>query len=458
MSAVSPALKRAGEERAASPWPELAQVMSLSAACAMLSGLLSAAAVKIIAALAGPAAIGLLSTLQQIRDTALTAASLNGGAALAQGASALAGRSRANYLRTAAMLLAAATALAAGFLAIAPAEAARAAGLAQAQADLVRGLAAAVILSSGFVFLTSLLNALGAARRAALLQLAGPGAMAMLGWFAARSGNFAGFLGACSAATVLAAAWALMPYRDTLARWWRGGRMEAKAARHFFTISGAMLVASLAGSAAFLWVRAHIVRAEGLSAAGSFDAALGLSLSQASLVLASLQTHYLPALARAADAGERRSQIRRTLSLAAPVSAAAIAVLAAFKPFWLSLLYSPEFHAASHYLRWTLVGDYLKVSSWILSIPMLARADMGVFLASDLTAAGCFLVLTRTLARFRSWPEAAAMAFVGMHAVHLAIGAIYLRRRENFRFSTVAGPWLAGFGLVGAVSYWKWNV
>ena len=75
-------------------WPELARIMSLSAGCALASGLLSAAATKIVALLAGPAAIGLLATLQQIRATALTGATVNGQTALVQGAAAFDGPER----------------------------------------------------------------------------------------------------------------------------------------------------------------------------------------------------------------------------------------------------------------------------------------------------------------------------------------------------------------------------
>ncbi len=461
---MSPAPARMAAARTPGNWAQLAQVMSLSAGCALLSGVLSAGATKIIAVLAGPAAIGMLSTLQQIREMALTAATLNGGTALAQGASALSGRARASYLRTAAALFTMATGLAAIAMVVAPAMApamvARWAGLPAAQAGLIRSLSVAVVFSSGFVFLSSLVSALGAARRLAVLQLAGPGAMAVLAWPAAR-GNFAWLLAACAAATALAAVCALLPYRRRLAGWLEGGRIQWRDARHYFSIAGIMLATSLAGSAALLMVRANIVRAEGLSGGlngvGQFDAAMGISMSQAALLLASLQTYYLPALAREPSAPERRALIRRALTLAAPASALAIAVLAAFKPFWLDLAYSEQFRAAAQYLRWTLLGDYLKVSSWIVSIPMLARADMGVFLASDLASAGCFLILARGLARSRSWPEAAAMAFVGMHAVHLAIGAVYVRRREGFRWSEVALPWLGGLAVASAVSLWRWN-
>jgi enterobacterial common antigen flippase len=475
-------------------WRSLVRIMSASAAGATASGLLSAAATKIVAAMAGPAALGLLATLQQLRQTALVAATANGQTALiqglsaqgvsarglsaqgvsarglsaqglnSQGLSAFPAEARREYLRTVSIVFAAATACSALTLALAPPAITKWMGL--DDPFLVRALAAAVALSSLFVFLSALLNALGATGKLALLQLAGPGAMAMLAWPAAHAAHtgsprvFPLLLAAAAASTVGAAAWALKPYRGTLSVWFRGsGRWwRWEACRHFFSIAAVMLVTGLAGSAALMAARARIIRVQGLAEAGQFDAAWGLSISQVSLVLASLQTHYLPALARLPSPGERGQQIGRVITLAAPVAAAAIALLAVAKPTVLTLFYSAAFRPAAHYLRWTLLGDYLKVASWILSIPMLAAADMRMFLAADLVASGVFAATAAALSPWRGPAEAASIAFLLMHAAHLAICAIYVRLRHSFRWRGAPGlAWSAGLALVTAISIWQWN-
>ena len=52
--------------------------------------------------------------------------------------------------------------------------------------------------------------------------------------------------------------------------------------------------------------------------------------------------------------------------MAALAAAGAIAAIALLKPWLLTLFYSAAFRPAAGYLRWTLLGDYLKVTSWIL--------------------------------------------------------------------------------------------
>jgi PST family polysaccharide transporter len=435
--------------------------MSASAAGAAASGALSIVATKIVAVLLGPASLALLATLQQLRQTAVTAATCNGQTALVQGASALGGMEHREYLRTVATIFSLATALTAAALAFAPRAIAAWAGLRIEDARLVRWLAIAVALSSLFVFLNGILNALGAISKLAILQIAGPAAMAVLAWPAAHGLPFPAMLAISAAATVTGACFALAAYRKTLHQWFRGtGTWCTKpAARHFFSISLVMLVTGLVASSALVTVRGKILRGEGLAVAGQFDAAWGISMNQVTLVLASLQTYYLPALARLRTPQERGLHIARVLTLAAPVAAGVIAAIAMTKPVLLHFLYSPAFVGAGQYLRWTLLGDYLKVASWILSISMLAAADMRVFLASDLASSGVFLAAAALFARWRSPAESAAIAFLIMHVAHLSICVFYVCRRHAFAWrGRAAAVWLAGFAVVGAASTLGWNL
>ncbi len=507
----------AAPARSPAAWRTIARAMTQTGGASVASGLVSLAATKIIAVVLGPAQVALLATLQQLRATALVGATLNGQTALVQGASARAGAERGQYVRTVLLLMSAATAAAALLLWTFRDPITRYAGLDAAQARLVGWLAVPLLLSAAHIFLTALLNVLGEIGALARLQLVAPLAMAALAYPVARgvAGGrpllFVAILTVSSAAAVAAACAALWRRRSTLAAWaarraddagrarapraewtdqgaesggpWRQGSaargfawglaarglewwrsaFHPSAARRFLAISGALVASGLFASWALVAVRARILRTEGLAVGGQFDAAWAISMNQATLVLASLQTYYLPALARARQPGaspaETPLQIARVLTLAAAAAAVLIAVLAAFKPLVVSLLYSDAFAGAARYLRWTLLGDYLKITSWILSIPLVAAADMRTFLAADACAYGAFVVGAALLARRGPAAEAAAMAFVAMYAVHLIFCGTCLWRRGVFRpDARTAAVWGAGLVLVTGVSALFWNV
>jgi O-antigen/teichoic acid export membrane protein len=442
------------------------RAMGQTGAAALASGLLSALATKIIAAVGGPSALATLATLQQLRQAAVVAATGNGQTALMRGASALRGREQAEYVRTVAGLFAASTALAAGAMVLWPQALAALAGFGPAASRLLPWLAIPMALTSTLVFASALLNALGAIGRLAILSLIAPAAMAVGAWPAAQA-FAAGKPRALLALLIFAAALsgaaallALLGLRSQFEAWLRGpGKWwSGPAAGRACRMSAALLASGLAASGALLAVRGHITATQGLTVTGQFDAAWGLSMNQVTLVLSSLQTYYLPAVARSRHPAERDGHISSVLCVAALAAAGAIAGIAMLKPWLLKTFYSAAFAPAAAYLRWTLLGDYLKVTSWILSIPILAAGDMKMFLAADLAAYGVFVAVSTGLASALAAASGAAIGFVAMYATHLILCAIYLRRK--LRVAPARGAvaaWLLGLAVVTAVSALNWG-
>jgi len=440
--------------------------MSQTGAAALGSGLLSALATKIIAAVGGPEALATLSTLQQLRQAAVVAATGNGQTAVVRGASAFRGAERSGYVRTAACLFAAATALIGGCMISWPQPLAALAGFEPGATRLIPWLAIPVALTSLLVFASALLNALGAIARIAILSVIGSAAMVVGAWPAAHAfaagerSALVGLLIFSALASGGAALVALFRFRAQVEAWFCGPGQwwSGRAARSFFTMSAALLASGLAASGTLLAVRRHIILTQGLSITGQFDAAWGLSMNQVTLVLSSLQTYYLPAVAKSRSPAERDGHISSVLAIAALAAAGAIAGIAVLKPWLLRMLYSVAFEPAAAYLRWTLLGDYLKVTSWILSIPVLAAGDMKMFLAVDLAAYGVFAAVAIGFAPALTAASSAAIGFVAMYAAHLTLCAIYLRRKLRFVPARGAlAAWVIGLTVVTVASALSWD-
>jgi len=447
-------------------WRPLARAMSQTGVASLASGLLSAVATKIMAAVGGPTAVAMLATLQQLRQAAVVGATGNGQTALVRGASALSGVEQTEYVRTVACVFAGATGVVALWMTVWPQPLAALAGFGPVASRMIPWLAVAVALTSFLVFASALLNALGAIGRLAALAVVASAGLALGAWPAAHAfarGHqkaLAEFLIFSAAVSGAAAAVALLGSRDQLRAWFRGpGRWwSARAARSFSAMSAAMLLSGLAAAGALLLVRGHIAATQGLTVTGQFDAAWGLSMNHVTLVLSSLQTYYLPAVARSRSPAVRDAHISSVLTVASLAAAVAIAAIALLKPWLLTLFYSGVFRPAAGYLRWTLLGDYLKVTSWILSIPILAAANMKMFLTADLVAYGVFVWVAAALAPTLTAASSAAVAFLAMYAAHLLLCAIYLWRRLRFvptRSAVLA--WTGGLFLVTIVSALSWR-
>jgi O-antigen/teichoic acid export membrane protein len=189
-----------------------------------------------------------------------------------------------------------------------------------------------------------------------------------------------------------------------------------------------------------------------------FDAAWNISMNQVTLILGSVQTYYLPSLASARTGSERVAQMRSMLLVATLATVPAIVALAALKPLAVSVLYSHAFAASPGFLRWTLVGDFLKVSAWVLATPMLATRDLGAFLTFDLMTHATFFGAAMLLARILEPAEGAAIGFLVAYAVYFALCYGRARARYGFRFGAAGlSAWLLGLALIAGASAHAWS-
>ena len=104
------------------------------------------------------------------------------------------------------------------------------------------------------------------------------------------------------------------------------------------------------------------------------------------------------------------SASRRLLSLTM------VASLALLRTYLVPLFYSTEYNLASSLMRLTLAGDFLKLVSWTLSLPLIADRAWGRFLACELLAWGTFWYVPTVCPGTSS--ERAAIGYTACYLIH----------------------------------------
>ncbi len=105
-----------------------------------------------------------------------------------------------------------------------------------------------------------------------------------------------------------------------------------------------------------------------------------------------------------------------------------------------------------------LVGDYMKITSWVLAITVLARADMKMYFWTEaFWNIGFVLLSALSIFKFGTL-QGIGVAFI---ALYLCINGNYLRYvRKVFGLqltSDILGPWLVGLAIVIIVSWQTWD-
>ncbi|MEM7416426.1 MAG: hypothetical protein AAF389_13060 [Gemmatimonadota bacterium] len=414
----------------------------------MLSG-------KIVAVVAGPAGIGLLSLLRQFRQSSFALSTMSGQTALVQGTASREGEVRADYTATVLqIMLGTTTIVVAGTFLFAPQLAARALPGVADGVVLIRWMTIPVMLGSMQFFVSGLLMADRRMEAYATVQTCAGLTLLVLALPASQlfvSGDarsLVGLLGARSAIALgagVAFAWGASRLGATIRRaLTRKG--DAEAGRHFLGFAGTLVVTAFVGTTVVLLLRVWTTAAGGLTSAGFFDAAWTLSVSAPLMLMAAMQGYYLPLLSGTREASAFTDTVRDFLLLALSLGAPAVALSIAAKPGLVTLLFSSEFQGALVALRWMLPGLYLTSLAWVLTVPILAHARMRVFVKYELSwnigLLGCAWLLNRG-----GSPEGIGMAYLIVSVGRVLFGLWYVRTVHALR----ADPALVCSFLVGSV-------
>jgi PST family polysaccharide transporter len=145
-------------------------------------------------------------------------------------------------------------------------------------------------------------------------------------------------------------------------------------------------------------------------------------LSEAHLLLltTTLSLYFLPRLAEIREGDELRREIARGYRFVLPlVVATAGAIFLLREPLTVAL-FSPAFLPLAQALGWQMLGDVLKIGSWIPAYTMISHARTRLYVATELVFAG--LVTLACLAGARAWGlQGAAAGYAATYAIYWVV-------------------------------------
>lgn len=182
-------------------------------------------------------------------------------------------------------------------------------------------------------------------------------------------------------------------------------------------------------------IRSHLVASFGWDAAGYWEAMWRLSAAYLMLATTTLSVYYLPRLSELKEAVDIKKEIIQGYKIILPIAATSGLVIYLLRDFIISLLFTDAFIPMRELFAWQMIGDTLKVGSWILSFVMLSKAMVKLFIYSQIIFHASFVLLVYLL----TW----TIGFEGVvlaHAVNFLLYWCFLGYffgRKFFRGSAV---------------------
>jgi len=207
------------------------------------------------------------------------------------------------------------------------------------------------------------------------------------------------------------------------------GRIEPKIAKNFAAFALMALVSAICVPLSQMVIRSYLSQEFGLNYAGYWEAMIRLSAAYLMLVTTTLGVYYLPRLAELTHLEEIKKEVYLGYKFIFPLAVVGGLCVYVMRDWIITLLFSHAFMPMRDLFLWQLIGDSLKIGSWILAYLMLSKAMTKLFITTEIIFSFSSVFLTYILTQ--------AIGFEGVSIAHLVNYALYWLVMGYFIFGTL---------------------
>jgi PST family polysaccharide transporter len=143
-----------------------------------------------------------------------------------------------------------------------------------------------------------------------------------------------------------------------------------------------------------LIIREYIGENLGWDSAGYWQGIWYISTMYLMLVTTTLGVYYLPRLSEIRDNKELRKEIFTGYKIIMPIVIIASLIIFLLKEYVILIAFSKNFMPMIDLFAWQLIGDVIKIASWLLAYLMLAKAMTKVFIYTEILFSALFVLLS----------------------------------------------------------------
>lgn len=171
------------------------------------------------------------------------------------------------------------------------------------------------------------------------------------------------------------------------------GGIDKQSAKNLAKFTAMALTSAACVPLSHILIRNHLGETLGWEAAGYWEAMWRLSAAYLMLVTTTLSVYYLPKLSELQDPADIKKEILQGYKIILPVAAACGLVIYLLRDFIIRVLFTAEFAEMEVLFGWQMVGDTLKIGSWLLGYVLTAKALMSLFIISEVLFSFLFFFL-----------------------------------------------------------------
>lgn len=141
-------------------------------------------------------------------------------------------------------------------------------------------------------------------------------------------------------------------------------------------------------------IRDHLVVTYGWQYAGYWDAMWKISSVYLMFITMTLTVYYLPRFSEITDKNELRKELIQGYKLIVPLVIFLSCSIYFFRDYIIQILFTSEFKDMKELFKWQLIGDTIKIISWLLGYILIGKALIKLFIISEIIFSILFYFLS----------------------------------------------------------------
>ena len=131
-------------------------------------------------------------------------------------------------------------------------------------------------------------------------------------------------------------------------------------------------------------LRGYVISEISSTEAGWWEGMNRISHVYLSIITTSLSVYILPRMSEITDKWKLKQEIFKCYKFIIPMLLGCIILIYLLRYFIIWLLFTPDFYPMENLFVWQLLGDFFKISAWLLSFLMLAKARTKAFITTEI--------------------------------------------------------------------------
>lgn len=170
-------------------------------------------------------------------------------------------------------------------------------------------------------------------------------------------------------------------------------KLDSNLSKKYFRYSLMTFASAATLPISQMLLRGYVISEISATEAGWWEAMNRISNMYLMVITTSFSVYYLPRLSELTDKKELRNEIFRSYKIIVPCLLVGFTLVYLLRYIVIRLLFTPDFLPMENLFVWQLLGDFFKITSWLLSFLMVAKAMSKWFIITEVVFSLLFVGL-----------------------------------------------------------------